>query len=171
MRGELGDELATLLRRLDLDDRRIAEVKLWPGNAGDEGPRSSHPWRFDGGVSLGAHFEIPQRATNINHACNAAPQITRERVVEMRFDPAKFFLVWANLRQINHIGPGKEIARLKEVHMGVDVTGKNEFALAINLSRIRRNLNVVRCSDGGNAIAVQEDGRGANRFFIPRISR
>ena len=85
-----------------------------------------------------AHGEIPKRAADIDHARDAATKVARENVAEVRLDPGNFIFVGANTVEIGAIRSRKQICRLKEVNVSVDVPRQNEFAFAINLSGVRR---------------------------------
>ena len=150
MSGEFAHELPALLGCLDFHDRRIAEIELRPRDARDERAGDSNARRFGGGVRALAHLEIPHRAADIDHARDPAAEIASENVVEMRFDPRDFVLVGADAGQIDHIRPGEDIGGLEEMNMCVDVTREDEFPGAINPPHLRRKLNVVRRSDGGD---------------------
>src|SRR5438270_1568973 len=101
-----------------------------------------------------AHGEIPKRSADIDHARDAATNVARENIVEVRLDPRDFVFVGANVVQIGDVWSREQIGRLKEVNVGVDVTGQNEFAFAINLSGVRRQGFRANCRD---AIAIDHE--------------
>ena len=94
--GQFAHELACLFRGVDLDDRRIAEIKFFARYARDEWTGDRHSRRFRSRVGSFAHLEIPKRSADIDHARDPTADITRKRVVQMRLDPGNFIFVGAD---------------------------------------------------------------------------
>jgi len=66
------------------------------------------------------------------------------------------------------VGPGEQIGRLKEMDVGVDVTGQNEFTGAIDLFTERRRVLPAH-SDAFNLVAIDHDRRIRHHFAVSRI--
>ena len=117
-----------------------------------------------------ADLKVPHRPADVDHARDPTPQLASESVVEMRFDPRDLFLVGSDTGQIDHIRPGENIGGLEEVNMCIDVTRENELPAAINPPNLRRKLNVVSRSDGGNSIAIRQQHRVGDRLAVGWIN-
>ena len=114
---------ACILRRVHLHDGRIPEIELRTRDTRNEGTGDGNPGRFRRRIRDLPHLEIPHRSPDINHAGDAAAQITRKDVIQMRFDPCDFVGIWPDLGEIRRIRPGEQIGRLEEVNVSVDITG------------------------------------------------
>src|SRR2546423_472512 len=101
-----------------------------------------------------AHSEIPKRSADIDHAGDSAMNVAREDIVEMRLDPRDFVFVCADTVEIGDIRSCKQIGRLKEVNVGVDVTGQDEFAGAIDYSGVCGKLGDGFLTNSGDSIAI-----------------
>src|SRR4051812_33016157 len=66
LRGKLAHKFAALLGRVDLHDRRIAEIELRTRDAGDERTGYRDAWRFRGRVRNLPHLEIPHWSADID---------------------------------------------------------------------------------------------------------
>ena len=87
----------------------------------------------------------------------------------MRFDPCDFILVRPNAVEIGAVGPRKQVSRLKEVNVRVDVTGQNEFAHATDLSSKRGGI-LFSHRDALDLVAVDHDGRIRQHFAVGGIN-
>ena len=75
----------------------------------------------------------------------------------MRFDPRDFVFIRADIVEISAVRPRKEIGRLKEMDVCVDVAGQNKFAPAIDPSRPLCRINRPGTADLHNAIMSDQD--------------
>src|SRR5439155_4061275 len=96
-----------LVRIVDLNDRRIPKIEFLARNARDQGPGDGNPRRFSSRVGNLSDFEIPKRSADIDDAGDAAADIARECVVEMRLDPRDLIFVRPDAVQIDAIGARK----------------------------------------------------------------
>src|SRR5204862_7180353 len=132
LRGELPHHFASLLRRIDFHDRRIAQIELRARDARDQWPGGGDPRCFRGGVRALAHFKIPKRPADIDHAGDPAPKIARERIIEMRADPFRLLFVSPNAVEIEAVRARVNVAGLEEVNVRVDVTRQDELSLGVD---------------------------------------
>ena len=72
----------------------------------------------------------------------------------MRFDPCDLVGIRPDFREISGVGAGEQIARLEEVNVGVDITGQDEFARAIDDACAIWSFRLVASSNGDNALAI-----------------
>ena len=80
LRSQFADQFSALFWRVDLDDRRIAEIELRTRNARDERPGDRDARSFRGRVGDLTRLEIPHRTADVDDAGDAGTQITREGV-------------------------------------------------------------------------------------------
>src|SRR4030095_9809356 len=92
------------------------------------GPATATRGAFAVAVGLLRAFTFHIAAATMNHAGYAAPNVAREVIVEVRFDPGDFVLVRANVVEIRAIRAREQISGLKEVNVRVDVTRQDKFA-------------------------------------------
>jgi hypothetical protein len=116
-----------------------------------------------------AHLEIPHRSADIDNAGDSAANVAREYVVEMRLDPDDFVFVGTNTVEIGAVGPRKQIARLKEVNVGVDETRQNEFADARNLFSERHRILFAH-RDPFDLVAVDHNRCVRHHFAVRRVN-
>ena len=133
------------------------------------GPGHGYARRFRSCVGFLADLEIPHRSADINHAGDAAANVAREHVVEMRFDPRDFVFVRANAVEIGAVRTREQISRLKEVNVCVDVARHNKFADATDLSPERGGVLFAH-RDALNLVAVDHDRGIRQHFAIGRIN-
>src|SRR5439155_11621942 len=132
LRGEFPHEFARSLGRVDLHNRRIAEIKLWSRYTRYQWSGHGDSWRFRGNnaplsepgdrqlhISIrgSAHLKIPKWPANIDDRRDPAAQIPCERVVQVRLDPCDFVFVGADAVKIDNVRPREQVSRLKEVNM------------------------------------------------------
>src|SRR5262249_43131712 len=113
--GQFSNELPCLIRRIDFDNRWIAEIEFLARNAGDQWTGDRHSRRLGGLIRGFADLEIPKWSANINNTRNATPQITLKDIIHVTLHPRDFVFVGANTVKIGAVRPGKQIAGLKEV--------------------------------------------------------
>jgi hypothetical protein len=87
----------------------------------------------------------------------------------MRFNPRDFVFVRANAVKIGAIWPRKQISRLKEVNVRVDITRQNEFADATDLFPKRSSILFAH-RDALNLVAIDHDRGVWQHFAIGRIN-
>src|SRR5215469_216040 len=87
----------------------------------------------------------------------------------MRLDPGDFVFVRANAVQIGAVGARKQIRRLKEVNVRVDVARQNEFADATDLFTKRSRILFAH-RDAFDLIAVDHNRRVRQYFAVSRIN-
>ncbi len=167
--SQFAHELARSFWTIDFHDRRIAQIEFFARHAREERACRRHAWRFRRRARFFADFEIPHRPAVIDHAGDSASQITREHVIQVRFHPCDFLPVRSHAAQIGDVRPGKQIARLKEVNVRVDVTWQNELAGAIDLFSERRRVLFAN-RDALNLVAVDHDRRVRCHFAVCRIN-
>ena len=147
-----------VIRFLRLHDRRIAEIELGPRHTRDQRPGRCHSRRFRGGVRALAHFEIPERPSDVENARDPGPKVARKGVIQMGTNPFRFLFVGADAVEIEAVRPSVEVAGLEEVDVGVDVTRQDELSFRVD-HRVAflRNLGAV-LDDRGDSVAPDDDG-------------
>src|SRR5207253_176754 len=114
-------------------------------------------------------LKIPHRSTDIDHAGDAAANVPREDIIQVRFDPRDFLLVRAHTVEIGTVWSRKQISRLKEVNVRVDVTGQNEFAHATDLAPERVGVLFAH-RDPLNFVAVDHHSRIGQYLSVSGIN-
>src|SRR5437660_333532 len=88
----------------------------------------------------------------------------------MRFDPAHFVFVRPHTIEICPVRAGEKITRLEEVHMSIDITGKDEFAGAIDPLRTDRDTAFFAVGNALDLLAVDYDNGVLNDLAVCRVN-
>ena len=87
----------------------------------------------------------------------------------MRLDPRDLVFVGTDAVQISAVWSGKQITRLKEVNVRVDVAGQNEFAGATDLFTKRGGILSAH-RDALDLVAVDHDRRIRHHLAVGGIN-
>src|SRR5438128_5393139 len=88
----------------------------------------------------------------------------------MRFDPAHFVFVRPNTIEICAVRPGEKITRLEEMHVGIDITRKDEFSVTLDPAGTHRDTAFFAAGDALDFVAINYDNRVLNNLAVGRIN-
>src|SRR5437763_16905525 len=89
----------------------------------------------------------------------------------MGLDPCYFVFVGPHTIEIYAVGPGEKIARLKEMHMGIDITRKDEFPVALDPAGPDRDTAFLATGDALDFVAINYDHRVLNNLAVRRVNK
>src|SRR5438132_12187565 len=89
----------------------------------------------------------------------------------MRFDPAYFVFIRPDAVEICAVRPGEKITRLEEMHMGIDVTRQDEFAVALDPAGADWNTAFLAAGDALDFVALTYDNSVLNNLGVRRVNR
>src|SRR5438046_4495330 len=89
----------------------------------------------------------------------------------MVFDPGSLVFVGPHTIEIYAVGPGEKIARLKEMHMGIDITRKDEFPVALDPAGPDRDTAFLATGDALDFVAINYDHCVLNNLAVRRVNK
>ena len=171
-------------RRIDLDDRWVADIHLRPRHGRNQRPGNSRPRRIKLFIGLVADSKIPVATTDVHNRRDTACQVATKGLPEVCLDASHFSLVGSPTSEVDHVRPGVESARLKVVDVGIDQAGHDPLSAHIHHREDFRNLDFPAHPDFENAVAHHDhnsilhgvgsgpvEQRGANKSGLSKRVR
>src|SRR5207248_11612557 len=87
----------------------------------------------------------------------------------MRFDPAHFLFVRPDTIEICAVRPGEKITRLEEMHMGIDITRKDEFSVTLNPAGTYRDPALLAAGDALDFVTINYENGVLNNLAVRRV--
>src|SRR5207248_9190681 len=88
----------------------------------------------------------------------------------MRFDPAHFVFVRPNTIEICAVRPGEKITRLGEMHVGIDITRKDEFSVTLDPAGTHRDTAFFAAGDALDFVAINYENCVLNNLAGRRVN-
>jgi hypothetical protein len=151
-------QLPCLLPGADPHDRWIAQVQLRVIHHGDERPGHRDAGRrgtVAGGI---AHLEIPEWSADVRDAGDAARQPDPKSLRQSGLVALHLGCIRPPRAEVRGVRPRIEIARLEEVHVGIDQSGNDPLAVAIDHPGAARHLGRGRSPHGLDAVTGDDHG-------------
>src|SRR4030095_3245311 len=88
----------------------------------------------------------------------------------MRFDPAHFLFVRPHTVEICPVRPGEKITRLEEMHMGIDITRKDEFSVTLDPAGTHRDTALLATGDALDFVAINYENGVLNNLAVRGVN-
>src|SRR5437773_8622528 len=88
----------------------------------------------------------------------------------MRFDPAHFVFVGPNTIEICAVRPSEKITRLEKMHVGIDITRKDEFSVTLDPAGTHRDTAFFAAGDALDFVAINYENGVLNNLAVRRVN-
>src|SRR5437773_10890806 len=88
----------------------------------------------------------------------------------MRFDPAHFIFIRPDTIKICAVRPGEKITRLEEMHVGIDITRKDEFSVTLDPAGTHRDTALFAAGDALDFVAINYKHRLSDDLAVRRLN-